>query len=81
MDTAISVEENKASLERALKKGKNRSYRIKAFPRADHLMRVAVTDKAGGNSGRQYVAGYLETMVARLGKRVRTSSGVRRLRR
>ena len=64
MDTAISVEENKTRLERALKKGKKRDYTIKVFPKANHLMQVAETGRAGANSERQYVTGYFETMIA-----------------
>ncbi|MDQ3819037.1 MAG: alpha/beta fold hydrolase [Acidobacteriota bacterium] len=73
MDTAISVEENKARLKRSLKKGKNRNYKIKVFPKANHLMMMAKIDSAT-NSDQQYVTGYFETIIAWLRKHVRASS-------
>jgi hypothetical protein len=72
MDTAISVEENKTRLERALKKGRNRNYAIKVFPKANHLMQMAKTDGAASPE-RQYVTGYFETMIAWIRKHVRTA--------
>lgn len=71
MDTAISVEENKARLRAALKRGKNKDYTIKVFPKANHLLQLAETNAAGRSSGGRYVPGYFETMITWIRKHVR----------
>jgi len=71
MDTAISVEENKARLRAALKRGKNRNYTIKVFPKANHLLQLAETDAAGKSLDKGLITGYFETMITWVRKHVR----------
>ena len=50
---------NRAAVDQAFKRGKNRRYELKVFARADHLIR----EETGEGCSRTYAAGYFDTLV------------------
>jgi len=58
LDT-YAPELNRAAVDQALKRGRNRLYQLKVFARADHLIR----EESNEDCGRRYATGYFDTLV------------------
>ncbi len=58
LDT-YAPELNRAAVGQALRRGGNRLYQLKVFPRADHLIR----EESNEDCGRRYATGYFDTLV------------------
>jgi uncharacterized protein len=78
-DTFFPVKEGVARVEAALKKGGNKDFAIKVFPKANHGLWEAET---GGNRDyakvKRYAPGFLQTMVDWMVKRVHAADHVGR---
>ena len=64
LDMQVLADLNRKAMESALKKGRNKDYTIKIFPKANHLFLTAVTGSPSEYSKlkKEFVPGFLDTM-------------------
>ncbi len=64
LDLQVPEETNKQAMERVLKKGKNKDYLIKVFPKANHLYLTATNGSPSeyATMKKEFVPGFLDTM-------------------
>lgn len=64
LDLQVPAELNKKFMETALKRGENKDYSVKVFPKANHLFLTATngSPKEYGTLKKEFVPGFLETM-------------------
>ncbi len=72
LDLQVLAELNKNAMESALKKGGNKDYTFRVFPKANHLFLNAITGSPSEYSRlkKEFVPGFLETMSDWIVKRV-----------
>jgi hypothetical protein len=72
LDLQVLAELNKNAMESALKKGGNKDYTFRIFPKANHLFLNAITGSPSEYSRlkKEFVPGFLETMSDWIAKRV-----------
>ncbi len=72
LDLQVPAEMNEKPIEAALKKGKNKDYTIKIFPKANHLFQLANTGspKEYATLKKEFVPEFLNTMTQWILKRV-----------
>jgi len=64
LDLQVPAELNRKTMEAALKKGKNKNYTVKVFPKTNHLFLTATTGSPKEYAGakKEFVPGFLDTM-------------------
>lgn len=72
LDLQVPAETNKTAIEKALKRGNNRDYLIKVFPKANHLYQSATTGSPSEYTSlkKEFVPGFLDSMSAWIVRRV-----------
>ncbi len=72
LDLQVPAEENKLAMEKTLKKGGNKDYTFKVFPKANHLYLTAKSGSPSEYAGlkKEFVPGFLDTMADWIQKRV-----------
>jgi hypothetical protein len=72
LDLQVPAEINKEAIEKALRKGNNKDFLTKVFPKANHLFLTAKTGSPSeyGTLKKEFVPGFLETMTEWILRRV-----------